>query len=175
MSMSIETLLRKVPELVPSAQQMAEEQDDEPCLGELLEALAGLVLNELAPGPDEEARLLRLDEPDESDTLGRWFEAVEALAAGDDDEEARFLVGSAFLGSLGPLSRVLAARWLGPATRTILADLEEGWPEEDHLAWDEDEEPGWADDQEETSRLGDRRAEPSGRPEPQGGLSPEEA
>jgi hypothetical protein len=151
MSMLIEMLLREVPELIPSARQIAEEQDDEPCLGELLEALASLVAIELAP-PHEE----RSWSPgrDEDETLGRYFGAVEALAADDGDDEARFLVGSAFLGFLGPQIRALAARRLGPATQTILADLDEGWPEEDHLERDEDEDSGRADDEEATSRTG---------------------
>jgi hypothetical protein len=146
-------LLREVPELVPSARQIAEEQDDEPCLGELLEALAALVVIQLAAGPEEEARSARREERAEDDSLGRWFEAVEALAD-DDDDEARFLVGSAFLGSLGPQSRVLAARWLGPATETILADLEEGWPEEDHLAWAEDRDPDGSYNEGDASEVG---------------------
>jgi hypothetical protein len=149
MSMLIEMLLREVPELIPGARQIAEEQDDEPWLGELLEALAGLVAVELAPSLEEEAWSGRRQER-ENETLDRWFEAVEALAA-DDDDEARFLVGSAFLDSLGPQTRALAARWLGPATRTILADLEEGWPEEDDLEWDDDEDAGETHDQEDIS------------------------
>jgi hypothetical protein len=137
-------LLGEVPELVPSARKIAEEQDDEPSLGELLEALAGLLAAVLAPGLEAGARSACREE---GQTLGRWFGAVEALAADDDDDEARFFVGSAFLETLGPQARSRAAPWLGPATRTILADLEEGWPEEDHLAWDEDEDPGDIDDE----------------------------
>lgn len=137
MSMSIETLLRQVPELTPSARQMAEDQDDEPCLGELLEALAGLVSDELAPGLGAKRAA-----PDADDwaMLGRWFAAVEALAADDHDCDAPFLVGSAFLDSLGPDTRARATPWLGPATRAILADLDASWPQEDFMGSPDEED-----------------------------------
>jgi hypothetical protein len=125
-----------VPELLPSARRIAEEQDDAPCLSELLEALAALVTVELGPGfGDRRAS----PAPDHEAALDRWFGAVEALAVDDEDDEARFLVGSAFLDVLGPYARTRAVPWLGRGTRAILADLEAGWPEEDELRWEDDE------------------------------------
>jgi hypothetical protein len=182
MSMSIEILLREVPELRQSARQIAEEQDDEPHLGELLDALADLVINELAlshraratpageearatPAGEEaratpageEARATPAGEetgpqrPEEAaepgaeeETLGRWFAAVEALAADGDEDDVAFLVGSAFLDSLGPQIRTLVEPWLGPATQAILAELDAGWPADDHLPGD-DEDPAEED------------------------------
>lgn len=167
--MSIEVLLRQVPELRQRAGEIAEEQDDEPRLGELLDALADLVINELAggrqprttpagedtrtaPGGQERGKAEGPDEGAEEETLGRWFGAVEALAADGDEDDVAFLVGSAFLDSLGPQIRTLAEPWLGPATQAILADLDAGWPREDHLAWDaqdpedHDEDPDDEDD-----------------------------
>ena len=151
--MSIEMLLSEVPELIPSARRIAEEQDDAPGLGELLEALAALVTVELGPGFDDRPRPRAID--DEA-TLDRWFAAVEALAGDGADEEARFLVGSAFLDALGPYTRARAVPWLRRGTRTILADLEAGWPGEDELRWDGEGDDG-ADDE------GGRRDEPRGR------------
>lgn len=143
MAMSIELLLRAVPELVPSARRIAEEQDDAPVLGELLEALADLVTIELGPGFEDRPGPSAVDR---EATLDRWFGAVEALAVDGDDDEARFLVGSAFLDALGPSTRARAMPWLRPGTRAILADLEGGWPEEDELPWPEEHDRDEAPD-----------------------------
>jgi hypothetical protein len=129
MPMSTETLLREVPELAPSVRRIAEEQDDEPCLSELLGALADLVDRvAFARG--------RSFDPAGEELLKRCFQAVEVLAAEDDDSDGPFLVGSAFLDALSSEARARVAPLLGPATQAVLADLELGWPEEELALWE---------------------------------------
>ncbi|HEY6624945.1 MAG TPA: hypothetical protein VIX85_13980 [Acidimicrobiales bacterium] len=57
--------------------------------------------------------------------LERALSAIEIVAASQDIESAE-LVGYAFLDSLSPLDRDRIRPWLGPRTRSLLEELDDG-------------------------------------------------
>ena len=106
----VRLLLRQVPELAERYLALVEDVDGDPGAAAAFEELGGLVA--------ELAQELGRVEP----LLVRALAAVEEVAAGSEDAEE--LVGGSFLDSLSPDDVRLLAPWLGPATKTVVENLE---------------------------------------------------
>ncbi|HVB93215.1 MAG TPA: hypothetical protein VND67_02770 [Acidimicrobiales bacterium] len=107
-------LLNGVPEFGPAYLALVEVFDDDPG--------GPAVFTELADFVSERLVAIEAERP----VLERALAAVElvATAGGEADE----LVGYAFLDSLSPEDRRLIIPWLGPATRSLLDELDAGLP-----------------------------------------------
>jgi len=111
---AVTALLNGVPEFGPAYLALVEVFDDDPG--------GPAVFTELADFVSERLVAIEAERP----VLERALAAVElvATAGGEADE----LVGYAFLDSLSPEDRRLIIPWLGPATRSLLDELDAGLP-----------------------------------------------
>jgi hypothetical protein len=111
---AVTVLLSGVPEFGPSYLALVEIFDDDPG--------GPAVFTELADFVSDRLVAIEAERP----VLERALAAVESVAtAGGDADE---LVGYAFLDSMSPEDRRLIAPWLGPATRSLLDELDAGMP-----------------------------------------------
>ncbi len=111
---AVTVVLTGVPEFGPAYLALVEAFDDDPGGPAVFTELADFVAD----------RLVAIEA--ERPVLERALAAVESVAAagGEADE----LVGYAFLDSLSLEDRRLIAPWLGPATRSLLEELDAGMP-----------------------------------------------
>jgi hypothetical protein len=111
---AVTVLLSRVPEFGPAYLALVEAFDDDPG--------GPAVFTELADFVSERLVAIEAERP----VLERALAAVESVATAGG--EADDLVGYAFLDSLSPEDRRLIAPWLGPATRSLMDELDAGMP-----------------------------------------------
>ncbi|MGA7419184.1 MAG: hypothetical protein WB765_04885 [Acidimicrobiales bacterium] len=102
-----------MPEFEPVYLDLVSTFDDAP--GE------AVVFTELADFVASRLTAVETDQP----VLERALGAIEIVAEGEDIESAE-LIGYAFLDSLSPLDRDRIRPWLGPRTRSLLEELDDG-------------------------------------------------
>ena len=111
---AVTVVLSGVPEFGPAYLALVESFDDDPG--------GPAVFTELADFVSERLVAIEAERP----VLERALAAVESVAtAGGEADE---LIGYAFLDSLSPEDRRLIAPWLGPASRSLLDELDAGLP-----------------------------------------------